>query len=191
MSDTDNPQYEPSQRFENVTTLLGNHYRFVLDALPDLTFFVQSFTMPTVMAAVAQRPNPFTSIPEVGDHLTFGTFNVSYLVDNRFKTYFSLFYWLKGYGFPTSYQDILDFEAARMKQVPNPRPRPRELQKTNATLTVLQPDNDTAVAEVFFYDVFPSALGELAFETVESKPAMLKTLATFHYTDFNIRLTNT
>jgi len=191
VSDTDNPQYDPSQRFDNVATLFGNHYRFVLDALPDLTFFVQSVTMPTVSAAVVQRANPFTVIPEVADHLTFGAFNVSYLVDNSFKTYFSLFYWLKGYGFPTSYQDILDFEASRVKQVMNPRPRPREIQKTNATLTVLQPDNDTAVAEVFFYDVFPTALGELAFESVDSEPTLLKTNATFYYTDFNIRLTNT
>ena len=191
MSDTDNPQYEPSKRFDNVATLFGNHYRLVLDALPDLTFFVQSFTMPTVSAAVVQRPNPFTTIPEVADHLTFDTFKVSYLVDNNFKTYFSLFYWLKGYGFPTSYQDILDFETARKTHIPNPRPRPREIQKTNATLTILQPDNDTPVADVFFYDVFPTAIGEMQFESVDSEPTLLKTNATFYYTDFNIRLTNT
>ena len=186
-----NPEYVPTTRFENVATLLGNHFKFVIDGLPDLTFFAQSVTIPHIITGVAKRGNPFTDIPEVGDHLQFTPFSVGYLIDNSFKTYFSLFYWLKGYGFPTSYQDILDFNESRRRRLPNPKPIDREIQKTNATLTVLQPDNDSAVAEIFFEDVFPTALGEVAFHTTESEPLLLKTMVTFNYTDFQVKLTNT
>jgi hypothetical protein len=188
----DSQPYDPSRRFDNVTTLFGNHYRFVLDALPDLTFFVNQFTMPSVTSQPAgPRHNPFVRIPEVGDHLNFSEFNVAYAIDNNFKTYFSLYYWLKGYGFPNSYDDIADFNAARKRHIANPRPALREIQKTNATLTILQPDNDSAVAEVVFTDVFPTGLGDIAFETVGSEPSLLVNHATFAYTEFDIHLTTT
>ncbi len=185
----DNPQYEPSRRFDNVNTLFSNHYRFVLDGLPDLTFFVQHFTMPSVTSTPAPRANPFVKIPEVGDHLSYGEIAVGYLIDNAFKSYFSLYYWLKGYGFPNSYNDIADFNAARSRFIANPRPTAREIQKTNATLTILQPDNDTPVAEVTYMDVFPTGLGEVTFDTVGSEPSVLTSRATFSYTDFDIHLT--
>jgi hypothetical protein len=190
VSNDANPPYNPSQRFDNVNALFSNHYRFVLAALPDLTFFLQSFTMPSITTAPPNRANPFVKIPEVADHLDFSTFGVSYMVDNSFKSYFSLFYWLKGYGFPTSYQDIEDFDAMRRTQIANPRPMLREIQKTTGVLTILQPDIDTAVAEVVFDDVFPTSVGELPFETVGSEPSYLTCRATFAYTNFNIRLTN-
>jgi hypothetical protein len=190
-NENDNPEYVPTTQFSNVNTLYGNHFRFVLDGLPDLTFFAQSFTLPSLMIGTADRGTPFVKIPEVGDHIQFSPFQVGYLIDNSFKTYFSLFYWLKGYGFPTSYQEILDFNASRSKRLGNIRPIPREIQKTLGTLTILQPDNDTAIAEVLFEDCFPTGLGEVPFATTDSEPPLLHTQVTFTYTDFNVRpLTN-
>jgi hypothetical protein len=188
MSDDQQP-YLPSMRFKDVNTLLGNHFRFVLEDLPDLTFFAQSMALPGISSGVAPRDNPFVKIPEVGDHLAFETFSVNYLIDNAFKTYFSLFYWLKGYGFPTSYQDIVNFEGSRRQRLITPHPLLRDIQKTHAVLTLLQPDNDTAVAELHFEDVFPVSIGQVAFETTGSEPELLKTTATFAYTDFSVRLT--
>jgi hypothetical protein len=186
----DNTEYIPTRHFDNVNNLFGNHYRFAIDALPDLTFFVQNFVMPSVSSTSSPRHNPFVRIPEVGDHLHFAPFTVTYIVDNSFKSYFSLYFWLKGYGFPTSYNDIEAFRIMRTKQIGNPRPNTREIQKTNALLTVLQPDNDSPIAEVAFYDVFPTTLDEMTFETVGSEPSLLTCRATFDYTDFLIRLTN-
>jgi hypothetical protein len=191
MANDTNPEYVPSARFDNVMSLFGNHYRFVLDALPDLTFFVQQVTLPSITATTAVRHNPFVKIHEVADHLDFATLTIKYLVDNSFKTYFSLFYWLKGYGFPNSYEEIAEFAAMRRKQLANPRPITREIQKTHGVLTILQPDNDTPVAELAFLDIFPTQLGDVSFDTVGSEPSLLTCHATFAFTDFDVRLTNT
>lgn len=183
-------EYKPSSRFTDAMTLLNNHFRFVLVDLPDLSFFVQSVVLPDITSGVAKRPTPFTTIPEVGDHLEYNSLNVSYLVDNRFKSYFSLFYWLKGYGFPQSYDDIVNFNASRSARLGNPRPTLREMQKTTATLQIMQPDTDTPTVEIVFTDVFPVALGQLTFETTASEPPALTTNVQFVYTDFDVRLTN-
>ena len=182
-----NPQYNPSPSFSNVTSLYGNHFRVVIDGLPDLTFFAQAFILPSILATPVPRKGPFTTIPEVADHVEFREFSVSYMVDNNFKSYFSLFNWIKGYANPKGYQDAVDFRASRTAMLPFPQPSVRQIQKTNCTLTILQPDNDTSVVEIFFEDVFPTSLGELKFSTTDGEPPLLLATVTCAYTDFDVR----
>ena len=179
-------QYTPSARKGDVAILYGNHFKWMIDGSPDLTFFAQSVTLPSITSGPVGRPTPFVRIPEVGDHIVFGDLNVTYQIDNAFKTYFSLFAWMRGYGHPTSYQEILDFNASRRNILARPNPQPRDIQKTTATLLVLQPDNDSSVAEIFFEDVFPIGLGRLAFETTPAEPPVLTCTVNFAYTDFQV-----
>ena len=43
--------------------------------------------------------------------MNYGQFTVTYLVDASFKTYFSLYYWMKGYGFPHNFEEVTRFRA--------------------------------------------------------------------------------
>ena len=66
---------------------------------------------------------------------------MTYLVDANFKTYFSLYYWMKGYGFPHDFDEVKRFRA---KQLSNdrvsPQAQPIDLEKTTALITILTPD---------------------------------------------------
>jgi len=159
-----------------------------LEALPDLTFFAQAITIPSIAANVINRPNPFTSIREVSDHLTYGNFTVSYLIDGLFKTYSSLYWWLNGYGFPRSYDEVLSFLEIRAKRIAIPNPQIKDLQKTNATLLVLQPDTEKIIAEFRFIDVIPTALSDLSFTVMDHDAPLLKTTVTFECTAFELVL---
>lgn len=187
MSDDLQP-YIPSRRFDSQNVLYGNHYRFHVEALPDLTFFVQTFTLPSVSTTVVKRSTPFATIPEVADHLDYSTFDVHYMVDAGFKTYSSLYWWMKGYGFPHSYDEVAEFQRIRAARTSNPRPIRRELEKTSATLYLLQPDTDKSIAEIRFTDVFPVALGQLEFTTQATAATELKTTVSFACTEFDIIL---
>jgi hypothetical protein len=55
-------------------------------------------------------------------------------------------------------------------------------------LYVLRPDTESAIAEIAFEDVFPVALGQVAFDTTDNDPPILKTQVTFRYTDFEVTL---
>jgi hypothetical protein len=185
----DSQKYNATTKFDNVMTLYGNHFKFVLNDLPDLTFFAQTVVLPDIGSTSAPRHTPFSTIHEIGDHMDFGTLQVSYLIDTSFLTYFSLFHWLKGYGFPTGYDDIAAFNAERQAHLANPRPLKRELHKTSAVLYIMRPDTDQTVVEIAFEDVCPTQLGQITFSTVDSEPPLLKAQATFVYTDFSVRLT--
>ena len=181
--------YEPSNRFEQQNGLYGNHFRFTLEALPDLTFFAQSVSLPSIVVPTVARPTPFTKIMEVGDHLDYGTFNVTYLIDGAFKTYQSLYWWIKGYGFPHSYDEVKNFREVRAKRIGNPRPQVKDLEKTAALLHVLQPDTEKIVAEISFIDVFPTILGEVEFASTDGDAPILRTQVTFACTAFELVLT--
>ena len=188
MNDLSQDAYVPSIRPTNVNTLLSNHFKFTLEALPDLTFFAQSFNVPAVTGVAVPRETPFRRINEVADHLTFGSFDVSYKVDAAFKTYYSLYWWMCGYGFPRSYEEVAAFRAARAERTANPRPLIRELEKTTATLYVLQPDTNSTVVTIRFEDVFPITLGELRFESTDSEPLEVKCQVTFACNGFDVIL---
>lgn len=189
MSDTFQ-DYTPTQRFTQQQLLLANHFRFDVAALPDLSFFVQSVSLPDITTSAPKLATPFSNVPQVGDHLTFGMLTAFYLLDVRAKTYFSLYYWLRGYGFPTSYDDVANFIASRGQRLGNPKPSPQDAYTTTATLTLLAPDTDSTVAEFHFTDVFPTALGSVQLDTHEHEPIPLRTQVTFAYTKFEMVLTN-
>ena len=64
--------YDPTRSHQETNTLYGNHYRFAIERLPDLTFFVQSVSTPNVSGAVAGQVNPFAVINHPGDHAAIG-----------------------------------------------------------------------------------------------------------------------
>ena len=177
--------YTPTSRFTNTQYLYGNHFRFVIRDLPDLTQYVTSFVVPTVQTPpVTSHINPFIAEPNIGDHMVVEPFKVGFLVDAACLTYFSIFHWMTGMSFPTGYDDIKNFTAFRKKQLPQVTPLSRELFKTSATLTLLQPDTDRAILEFEFEDIFPTALGELAFTTTGSDTMQVTCMAEFTYTRF-------
>jgi hypothetical protein len=182
--------YDPTRSHQTTNTLYGNHYRFAIERLPDLTFFVQSVSSPSVNGAVAEQANPFSIINHPGERLTYGQFTVTYLVDASFKTYFSLYYWMKGYGFPHDFDEVKRFRA---KQLSNdrvsPHAQPIDLEKTTASITILTPDTASIVAKIDIEEVFPIALSSLDFTSTDSDSAILTTTATFSCSTFDVTLT--
>lgn len=189
MSENFNQEYLPDVRHNNVNSLYANHFRFELEGLPDMSFFAQQVTVPSVISGTQDQPNPFTALPQVGDHLKYSSFDVVYVIDAKFKNYFSLYYWMKGYGFPHSYDEVVQFQHTRRQQVANPRPQVRELEKTRAVLYILQPDTNSVIASVHYNDVFPTAIGSLEFTTQDGEPPLLTSRVTFCLSDFDIHLT--
>jgi hypothetical protein len=179
--------YIPTTRFANQNGLLGNHFRFSIAALPDLTFFAQSITIPSITTVTADRPTPFIKIHEVADHLEHSPLQVTYQLDAALQTYRSLLWWIQGYGFPHSYDEVKEFREARAKQIPTPYPIARQLEKTEATLLILQPDTDSIIAELNFVDVFPTSLGEVTFAVTDSDAPLLTTTVTFACTTFDLK----
>ena len=182
--------YDPTRSHQATNTLYGNHYRFAIERLPDLTFFVQSITSPNVSGSAQTQETPFAFAHHPTGRLTFGELSVTYLVDASFKTYFSLYYWMKGYGFPHDFDEVKRFRA---KQLSNnrvsPQAQPIDLEKTTALITILTPDTAGIVAEINITDVFPTELTGLELASTNTDAPVLTTTATFSCSTFDVTLT--
>jgi len=181
--------YNPSLTFENTNSLYGNHYKFAIDRLPDLTFFVQSVQTSSVSGGQALQQTPFSTLHHPSDRLSFGTIQVTYLIDAHFKNYFSLYYWMKGYGFPHSFDEVVQFRNKQRTLVGNVRPIVHTLETTHAVLSVLTPDTSAIVAEIHYEGLFPMELSSLQFQTTDSDAPLLSTTCTFSCSVFDIKLT--
>jgi hypothetical protein len=182
--------YDPSLLQQTTNTLYGNHYRFSIERLPDLSFFVQSVTSPSVSGSIALQNNPFSTIHHPGTALNYGQFTVTYLVDASFKTYFSLYYWMKGYGFPHNFEEVTRFRAKQQQNnLIGPRASVADIEKTRATLSILTPDTSSIVAEILIDEVFPVELSSLTFAVTDSESVVLTTTATFSCSSFEVSLT--
>ena len=182
--------YDPTRSHQATNTLYGKHYRFAIERLPDLTFFVQSVSSPTVSGSAQTQETPFAFAHHPTSRLNYGDISVTYLVDASFKTYFSLYYWMRGYGFPHSFDEVKRFRA---KQLSNnrvsPRARPVELEKTTASISILTPDTASIVAEINIDEVFPTELTSLDFTSTNTDAPVLTTTATFSCSTFDVTLT--
>lgn len=179
--------YEPSVLQQNTNGLYANHFRFRIERLPDLSFFVQTVRTPSVSSTQVLQTNPFSTVHHVGDHLQYSTFEITYLVDARCKNYFSLYYWMKGYGFPHSFEEVVAFREHQRQLMGNVRARPTEIERTTGLLQIITPDTGSLVAEFHLDDIFPTELSPLAFETTSAEAPLLITSATFSCSNFELK----
>jgi hypothetical protein len=179
--------YEPTKRFGNIRGLPNNHWKFLLDGFPDTSFFVQSVHFPSVSASGLGQPTPLAIIRVPGSRLAYSPLSISFLVDEGFKNYSSLYWWMQGFAPTRDAQDLVEFRAARARQSPLVRPTVADITKSRATFQILEPDTESVIMEVRFTDVFPTNLGEMSFTVAEGDvPPYVTCTASFEITDFEL-----
>ena len=61
-------------------------FRFILNQIPTVQFFVQTANIPGISLGEAVIPTPYKDIPYVGDKVTYESLNVQFLVDEHLDT---------------------------------------------------------------------------------------------------------
>ena len=146
-------------------------FRFMINQLPKVQFFTTAANIPDISLGEVVIPTPFKQIPILGDQLTFGNLDVSFIVDEYLENYISIHDWLLGIGFPKNRTQFSSFRSASSN---NPTAAktvstdtvgtasPDRGMYSDATLSILSNKNNPIV-EVRFADIFPVALTGLSF----------------------------
>ena len=80
-----------------------NGFKFTVNKIPNVTWFLQTATIPAFVVQEAQYPTPFIDIPIPGEKGVYNPFSCSFKLDEDFKTWSELMAWMKGYSFPEDY----------------------------------------------------------------------------------------
>lgn len=155
---------EPANK--NFLSPLG--FKFAIKKTPNVNYFVQSVSMPGVSLGSANLPTPFVRVPIAGDHLGYGDLQITFKIDENMTNYLEIFNWLKQIGFPDTFDQ---YDPTNVY--------------SDATLTVLSSAMNPKF-EVQFYDMYPTDIGGINFNTISADVDYIETIATFRFRSFDI-----
>lgn len=169
----------------NRNALSPINFKMVLQKAPGITFFLQGFSLPGLtFEGDMNMPTPFVKIPLPGDHLNYSPLTVSYMVDEDMNNYFEILNWIIDLSGPreTLTPPELNTPFAFNNSI---NTDPLATARSDIKILVLSSSKNPNI-EITFYDAFPVALGELAFNTTATSVNYLETSVTFEYIKYKI-----
>lgn len=165
----------------DVNPLSPNGFRLSIQKLPGLTYFSQQVEIPNISLEEYTQATPFVRVPIPGDLITYTPLDVNFLVDAQMNNYTAVYNWIKGLGFPESYEQSKQFLDS------NAHDDVSTVSKfySDGILQVLGNTGNT-VKEVRFVDLFPTALSSLVFSSANSDVQYLVGSVTFAYSYYQI-----
>ena len=172
-------------------------FRFKCTKLPEVEFTCQTANIPGISLGGATQSTPLLDVPVPGDKLTFGSLDITFLVDENLNNYKEIHDWLLGLGFPQNYTQFQDLQTEGQDRFPGttrstanigrqPRaPLPEGGIYSDATLTVLNSKN-IAKTEIRFQNVYPTSLGGLSYDIKLADVDYLQAPVSFAYMYYEI-----
>ncbi len=166
--------YTPTNK--NFLSPLG--FKFYIQKLPNVNFFVQKATIPGLaMGGTPMAANPLVAIPYSGEHLQYNEFQLTFRIDEDMKNYLEIHNWLRGLGFP---EDFSEYRA-----IQNEDQFLGGGLKTSATF-IITSNGKSPNIECVFEDIFPISLSDVVFNTTDETVNYIEATATFRYTQYKI-----
>lgn len=160
---------------KNFLSPLG--FKFLIKRAPNVNFFIQKVNIPNILLPETYHNNPFVKIPYAGDHMQYGSLRISFKVDEDLNNYLEIHNWIRGLGFPQSFEEYKKINEQNVMEGKGLR--------SDISLIIL---NSTMNPnhEIIFIDAFPISLSELIFNTTEPTVNYLEATAEFKYIRFDI-----
>ena len=169
-------------------------FRFMINQLPKVQFFTTAANIPDISLGEAVIPTPFKDIPIMGDKITFGNLDVSFIVDEYLENYISIHNWLIGIGFPKNRTQFSSFRTDSSNNTTSAKnvsvdtvgkaTADRGLY-SDATLTILSNKNNPLV-EVRYSDLFPVSLSGLNYSQESTDVTYQTAQISFRYKLYEI-----
>lgn len=150
-----------------------NNFVGSIKRLPETTFHLQRTNIPAISANPVTRPTKLNPIREQYDSIMYHELNWTFLVDEHMKNYMEIFNWMHHIAFP---QDHSQYKDKNKKDF---------FIKSDLSVIILN-STKNPTATITFYDVFPSFLGDLYYDTTQSDTKVLTVDTTFNYNYYEI-----
>ena len=155
---------------ENFNYFSPVSFRFNILKLPNVNFFCQSANLPGLTLGEAIQVNPLRDIPTPGDKVQFEELQLRFIVDEELENWLEMYNWLKGLGFPDTFDQSLTKS---------------DLRFSDATLMILT-SNKNGQHRVSFKDAFPLTLSGVQMDSSVGDIDYVTADATFAYTTYTV-----
>jgi len=152
-------------------------FRFNIRRSPDINYFVQSVTLPSITLGQSAMPTPFIRLPLPGDHLEFSSFSVTFKVDEKMRNYMDIYDWMMGIGFPDNFDQYKSLAS-------NGTSTGKGL-VSDATLVIMS-SSMNPLKQVTFKNIFPVDLSPITFDSRQTDVSYVEATATFALQKYEI-----
>ena len=149
-------------------------FEFSIARFPKVSFFANTASLPQISLGGAEQANYLKQIMHPGDRVEYGELPISFLVDEDMLNYSLIHNWMTGLGFPQSMKQFIDVTTDQEGD------RNYQLQYSDASLKILNSNYNT-IAQIKFWDLYPTSLSSLEFNAGESDVNYLVANTTFNY----------
>jgi hypothetical protein len=164
----------------NMNFLSPVGYKFLLSRAPNVEFFVQRVSLPSLDLPVATQSTPFVSVPKPGNRLEFGNLTVTFKVNENLDNYREIYNWLVALGRPQSFNQYT-LEDRPFKATDEQK----DTTVSDITLTFLTSAMNGNI-EFTMRDCFPTNLTDLEVDSTVSDIEYITATATFAVRDYII-----
>ena len=165
---------------QNTNYLQPTKFSLVFPKVTTMTYFLQSFDLPSLSVNPAINNTPFVDLPRPGEKLQFGELSVSFIIDEELWAYQVIYDWLRGISFPCDFAEYKNMDRDSISSIFAVTP-----QYSDAILTILSGLNNPKL-RIKFVNLFPTSISEIHFDTKESSENIIVATASFRYHLFNI-----
>lgn len=166
----------------NINPLYLTGYQFVIQKLPEITYFIQETQVPSITLGESRFGTGVHDIKMPGDTLEFGELQIQFIIDENLSNWNAIYFWMSGLGFPEGHHMYTRYINASIN---------KNLYSENSkgvsdgTLTLLDSSNNIKQAFTFV-DLFPTNLSGLNFTASLTDPQPAVGTASFAYSYYSI-----
>ena len=166
----------------NINPLRLSQYQFQVEKLPELTYFVQSTTVPGITLGVSTQSSTVHDIKIPGETMDYGELTIEFVVDEELKNWNAIYFWMIAMGYPEGHDLYVQYMNAPINSN-----RTQELSKgySDGTLTLLDSSNNPKQLYTFV-DLFPSQLSGFTFNSSSGQAEIATDTVTFEYSYYYI-----
>ena len=174
-----------AEQLTNKNFLSPIGFLFTLEKAKKVSFLCQRVEIPTMTLGDLDIPTRgMVPIPTEGN-IQFGDLEVEFIVDEDLLNYMELHNWMRGLGAPSSVSDRVSFKTENKVS----RTKNTEYRYSDGTILVLN-NNNLSNFDVVFKGLWPTSLSTIGFNVTDTDNEFLTATATFKYTLYEIRNTN-
>jgi hypothetical protein len=155
----------------NSNLLESAKYLFVTHNLPNLNFFAQGLTFPSVNGTEILQSTPLSDVYRAGDKIMYDPLTITFLVDEDLRVWEECANWLTGYTFPQNYSQ---YKEQRRKGI-----------YSDMSLLVLKNSWESNIT-FRFYNCFPTSVGPFTLNSSDGADAIMTTDVVFRFDTFSI-----
>jgi hypothetical protein len=164
---------------QNTNYLQQSKFILTFDRIGTTQYFCQTVNIPGINLGATQVNTPTLDINVPSTKLTYNPFNIRFNVDEKLDSWQQLHRWFRSIASPEGFE-----ERKRLSELQNQYKAQAYKNYSDATLTVLNNLNNPTL-RVHFYNVFPTSLSDITFDTTSSADDIVTADASFNFDYFD------